>query len=96
MSELALIFLKVQRVLTIRGSYSSIGLKYFQRIEMFWQVLFEGQSISLYRNRPIWADAAGGDFALSQKGPFKTFQFFGNNLVQCMNKNSEWSKLFEL
>ena len=58
---------------------------------MFRRVLFEGRSISLYKNRPIWADAAGGDFALSQKGPSKTFQFFGNNLVQCLNKNSEWT-----
>ena len=52
-------------------------------------------SLSLYRNRPIWAVAVGGDFALSQEGLTKTVQFFGNNLVQCMKKNSEWSKLFE-
>ena len=63
---------------------------------MFWWVLYEGRSISLYRNRPIWADAAGGDFALFQKGLAKTFQFFGNNLVQSLNKNSEWSELFGL
>ena len=82
--------------MTIRSSYSSIGLNYFQRIEMFWQVLFDGQSISLYRNRPIWADTAGGDFALSQKGLTKKIQYFRNNLVQFMKKNSEWSKLIEL
>ena len=39
---------KVQRVLTIQSSFSSIGLKYFQRIELFWWVLFEGWSISLF------------------------------------------------
>ena len=51
-------------------------------------------SLSLYRNRPIWAVAVGGDFALSQEGLAKTVQFFGNNLVQYLKKKSEWSKLF--
>ena len=51
-------------------------------------------SLSLYRNRPIWAVAVGGDFALSQEGLTKTVQFFGNNLVQCMKKYSKLSKLF--
>ena len=48
----------------------------------------------LYRNGLIWADTVGGDLALSQEGLAKTVQFFGNNLVQCMKKNSEVSKLF--
>ena len=53
-------------------------------------------SYLLNRNRPIWADAAGEDFALSQKGLTKKIQYFRNNLVQFMKKNSEWSKLIEL
>ena len=52
-------------------------------------------SYSLNRNRPIWADAAGEDFALSQKGLTKNIQFNENNLVQCMKNISEWLKLFE-
>ena len=51
-------------------------------------------SLSLYRNGLIWADTVGGDLALSQEGLAKTVQFFGSNLVQCMKKNSEVSKLF--
>ena len=51
-------------------------------------------SLSLYRNGLIWADTVGGDLALSQEGLAKTVQFFGNNLVQCMKKYPEWSKLF--
>ena len=47
-----------------------------------------------YRNGPIWADTVDGDLALSQEGLAKTVQFFGNNLVQCMKKHSEWSELF--
>ena len=31
-----------------------------------------------------------------QKGLAKFAQFFGNYLVQCIKKNYEWSKLFEL
>ena len=48
----------------------------------------------MYKNGPIWADTAGGDLALSQEGLAKTVQFCGNNLIQCMKKYSEWSKLF--
>ena len=33
---------------------------------------------------------------LSQKVLAKTFQFFRNNLVQCLHKNSKWSKLFDI
>ena len=84
--------------MTIQTSFSSIGLKYFQRIEFFGESFLRAglyHSLSLYRNRPIWAVAVGGDFALSQEGLTKKVQFFGNYLVQCMKKNSEWSKLFE-
>ena len=39
-----------QSVLTIWSSYSSIGLYYFHEIEIFWRVLIEDHSITLYRN----------------------------------------------
>ena len=82
--------------MTIKSSFSCIGLTYFQRIELFWRVLSEGRSIALYRNWPIWADIVGGDFALSQKGLAKKIPFFENKLVQCMKKKYEWSKLFDI
>ena len=47
---------------------------------MFWQVLYH------YRNRPIWAVGR----------ICKLFQCSWNNLVQCLNKNSKWSKLFDI
>ena len=81
--------------MSIKSSFSCIGLTYFQRIELFWRVLSEGRSIALYRNWPIWADIVGGDFALSQKGLAKKIQFFGNKVVQCMKKNTEWLKIFD-
>ena len=81
--------------MTIKSSFSCIGLTYFQRIELFWRVLSEGRSIALYRNWPIWADIVGGDFALSQKGLAKKIPFFGNKVVQCMKKNVEWLKIFD-
>ena len=46
-----------------------------------WSNEFEGRCISLNKNRPIWAGAAAGDFAVSQKRLTKTFQFYGKNLA---------------
>ena len=89
-SELALITKKGIKILTIQSSFPCIGLNNFQRIGTVLAVY-----INLYRNKPIWADAAGGGtFALSQEEIAKTVQFFGYNLVQCLIKNSESSKLF--
>ena len=36
----------------------------------------------------IWAGVSAGNFAVYLKGLAKTFQFYGNNLPQCLNNNS--------
>ena len=63
---------------------------------MFWRVLFEIVQNHHLLRLPKSAYFYTVIYTSPQKGLAKTFQFFGNNLVQCMNKNSKWSKLFEL
>ena len=61
---------------------------------MFWQVLFEIMQNHHLQRLPKSAYFYRVIQTGPHKGLTKTFQFFGNNLVKCINKNSKWSKIF--
>ena len=64
---------------------------------MFWRVLFDGWSISLHTNWPIWAEIVGGDSTLYlRKDLLKHSTSFGNDLVLCLNEKYIWSQLLRI
>ena len=85
-----------QKNLTIGPFYITIGAYIGIKIKIPWLVLFEGRYISLYKNGPIWADAVGGNYAVSQKGPKVRFGSLCQNVVLGAHWTWQVSKLLGL